>query len=92
MEDYAEGYPEAESDTASIGAGGEYELARRTHPGSPEYLWGEFYLQETGDSGYTHFTITVRAQEEGVTGKEIWNDSEFVREIFSTLVFPYAEQ
>lgn len=92
LEDYAEGYPEAESDTASIGADSEYELARRTHPGSPEYLWGEFYLQETGDSGYTHFTITVRAQEEGVTGKEIWNDSEFVREIFSTLVFPYAEQ
>lgn len=27
LEDYAEGYPEAESDTASIGAGGEYELA-----------------------------------------------------------------
>ncbi len=92
LEDYAEDYPEAEYDTIQIGSDCEYEFARRTHPGSPEYLWGEFYLRETGDSGYTHFTITVRAQEEGVTGKEIWNDSEFVQEIFSTLEFPYAER
>ena len=88
--EFAEDYPGAEIDTAAEGANGEYLFARRDLPGGDTgYLLGKVFVQESGEQGYTAFTIEVRAQNDGVTGREAWNDP-FVQSILDTLTFRFA--
>lgn len=90
MAEFAEDYPGAEIDTAAEGTNGEYLFARRDLPGGdPGYLLGKVFVQESGEQGYTAFTIEIRAQNDGVTGREAWNDP-FVQSILDTLTFHFA--
>ena len=88
--EFAADYPGAEIDTAAEGPNGEYLFARRDLPGGdPGYLLGKVFVQESGEQGYTSFTIEVRAQNDGVTGREAWDDP-FVQSILDTLTFHFA--
>lgn len=88
--EFAADYPGAEIDTAAEGPNGEYVFARRDLPGGdPGYLLGKVFVQESGEQGYTSFTIEVRAQNDGVTGREAWDDP-FVQSILDTLTFHFA--
>ena len=88
--EFAADYPGAEIDTAAEGPNGEYVFARRDLPGGdPGYLLGKVFVQESGEQGYTSFTIEVRAQNDGVTGREAWEDP-FVQSILDTLTFHFA--
>lgn len=90
MAKLAEDYPGAEIDTAAERANGEYIFARRDLPGGdPGYLLGKLFVQENGEQGYTSCTVEVRAQNDGVTGREVWDDA-FVQSILDTLTFHFA--
>ena len=83
--EFQEDYPDATTSIVTVGADSQYEMARRTLPGKPQYLMGKFYVEQA-DGQFTWFQIEITAEDESITGETIWDSDAVMQGILNTLV------